>query len=218
MTGWRRMSYKFNRGCWVESWEETRLRTTLHENDGMRGAPHRGNRADGGPEAPMLSIENKIQMARALYVQWGRALLEDPGIRGLLHRLERGMTVSHETMHLLGIDSACARCDATAPEGSCCSRGLENKCDVVLLLLNLLVGASLDEGRSREDSCFFLGPRGCRLRVRSLLCIEYLCPELEEALGWEGLLRIQGATGGELECSFLLCDAVKKQIASEGKS
>jgi hypothetical protein len=212
------MSYKFNRGCWVESWEETRLRAALHENDEVHGAAPRGKRPDGSPEATMLSIEDKIQMARAVYIQWGRALLEDPGIRGLLQRLERDMAFSHETMHLLGIDSACARCDATAPEGSCCSRGLENKYDVVLLLLNLLMGVNLDDGRSREDSCFFLGPRGCRLRVRSLLCIEYLCPELEEALGWEGLLRIQGATGGELECSFLLCDAIKKQIASEGKS
>ncbi len=214
MTGWRRMSYKFNRGCWVESWEETRLRAALHENAETREVSIRGKRTGGRPESPMLSIEDKIQMARALYVQWGRALLEDAGIRGLLQRLERDMAFSHETMHLLGIDSACARCDATAPEGSCCSRGLENKYDVVLLLLNLLMGVGLDGGRSREDSCFFLGPRGCRLRVRSLLCIEYLCPELEEALGWEGLLRIQGATGGELESSFFLCDAVKKRIAS----
>lgn len=208
------MSYKFNRGCWVESWEETRLRAALHENDEVRGASARGNCTNGSPETPMLSIEDKIQMARVLYVQWGRALLEDTGIRGLLQRLERDMGFSHEIMHLLWIDSACARCDAAAPEGSCCSRGLENKYDVVLLLLNLLMGVSLDRGRSREDSCFFLGPQGCRLRVRSLLCIEYLCPELEEALGWEGLLRIQGATGGELETSFLLCDAVKKRIAS----
>lgn len=208
------MSYKFNRGCWVESWEETRLRAALHENGETREASPRGKHTDGRPESPMLSIEDKIQIARAFYVQWGRALLEDAGIRGLLQRLERDMAFSHEIMHLLGIDSACARCDATAPEGSCCSRGLENKYDVVLLLLNLLMGVSLDGGRSREDSCFFLGPQGCRLRVRSLLCIEYLCPELEEALGWEGRLHIQGATGGELECSFLLCDAVKKRIAS----
>jgi hypothetical protein len=208
------MSYKFNRGCWVESWEETRLKAALHENAEAREVSPRENRTDCRPEATMLTIEDKIQMARALYVHWGRSLLEDPGVRGLIQRLERDMAFSHETMHLLGIDSACARCDATAPEGSCCSRGLEHKYDVVLLLLNLLMGVTLDEGRSREDSCFFLGPRGCRLRVRSLLCIEYLCPELEVALGWEGLLRIQGATGGELETSFLLCDAVKKRIAS----
>jgi hypothetical protein len=85
---------------------------------------------------------------------------------------------------------------------------------VILLLLNLLLGVDLNQARSREDSCFFLGPRGCRLRVRSLLCIEYLCPELEEALGHEGVIRMQVATGGELEYSFLLCEAVKKRIAT----
>ncbi len=208
------MSFKFNRGCWVDSWEETLLREKFGKRQEPKGESSMEDSGARESRDYMLPIEKKIEFARFLFLQWGDELLKDLTVRRYLRQLEEGIEVSGKTMKDLGIDQACALCDATAPEGSCCSRGLENKYDVVLLLINLLLGVDLQTCASRADSCAFLGPKGCRLRARNLICIEYLCPQLERSLGHDALVRMQTATGGELEASFLLCDAIRKRITS----
>jgi len=79
--------------------------------------------------------------------------------------------------------------------------------------MNLMLGAGLPERRSRADSSYFLGQEGCGLKVRQMLCIDYLCPELEEALGpnalikFKALLLFQGNFGTNcLGCTILHCE------------
>jgi hypothetical protein len=202
------MSYKFNRNCWVESVEERLFCDDLH---GDESSTDRSDREECGPAEP-ATIEAMIESAQSLFARWGEELRQEERICRLIRQLETDLENSRHAMHDLGIFRACARCDATAPAGSCCSRGLERKYSPILLVMNLMLGTALPERRLREDSCYFLGSNGCGLKVRHMLCVDYLCPELERALGGKSLIEIQTVSGEEIRSAFLLREAVKKTI------
>ncbi|NLI83767.1 MAG: hypothetical protein GX443_19105 [Deltaproteobacteria bacterium] len=215
------MSYKFNRNCHVKSLEENMF--CLHgrrSGEGVEGSRVGGLRAYekslesslGASHSAPLGIEERITGALGLHAGWGETLKGEERIERLMRRLEKNLQVSRRTMGDLGILQTCAECDEKAPEGSCCSRGLEKKYGLVLLLLNLMLGAELPGWRLRRDSCYFLGHRGCMLKVRHPLCVDYLCPQLETTLGREGLMRIQAVSGEEIEAAFLLEEAVKEAL------
>ena len=205
------MSYKFNRDCWVESFEEKLLCAKASQamtvEDKITGTGCFGHEAFRPPE-----IEEKIASAEHLFAKWIDALRKNDRIYPLINRLEANLENSRHSMHDLGIVRACTRCDENAPEGSCCSRGLEAKYGPILLLMNLMLGASLPERRHREDSCYFLGPKGCMLKVRHMLCVDYLCPELEKALGIKSMIEIQTVSGEEILSAFLLREAIKQTM------
>ena len=159
------------------------------------------------------SIQHKIELARYLYAVWGDALRRDPSIRDLVGRLDRSIKRSREAMLSLGIVEACKRCDEEEG-GSCCGAGLENKFDTFLLLMNLLLGVSLPERHHRPDSCYLLGDKGCVLRVRLVLCVDYLCPKIMSALSHDKVVKLQCISGDELLTGFKLYDAIKRFMRS----
>ena len=205
------MGYKFNRDCWVESSEEKLLcakgSQAVTVEDKITGIESTGHVAFRPPD-----IEEKIASAEHLFAKWGDELRKNDRIYPLINRLETNLENSRHSMHDLGIVRACTRCDENAPEGSCCSRGLEGKYGPMLLLMNLMLGARLPMRRHREDSCFFLGSKGCMLKVRHMLCVDYLCPELEKALGSKSMIEIQTVSGEEILSAFLVHEAVKQTI------
>jgi hypothetical protein len=209
------MSYKFNRNCWVESWDESLLRTLESHpkrDDSLPGLSREEAVPDSPARSSRLSAEDKVRLAMSMYKTFGEELRRDLPLANLLGEMKEKVRCSWRTMAELGISAACARCDETAPEGSCCSRGLENKFDSVLLLINLLLGIQLPLERMRDDSCRFLGPSGCVLEARTLLCIDYLCPEVEKELGIESLMKMQEVAGEEIRTAFLLAERVKRLV------
>lgn len=201
------MGFKFNRGCWVESLDEFMT---------DEWAPHdtRGNMLPRPELKEKLPIAVKIDLATDLYFRYKDRLLQNTRIQHLLAQLDQDLELSRQTMIDLGIVSACTSCDAASPVGSCCSTGLENKFDAALLLINLLLGIQLPQKTSRPDSCHFLGPMGCLLKARDMICIDYLCPELEKSLGTLGLMRIQTVSGYEIKTIFLLYNEIKRHFMS----
>ncbi len=181
----------------------------IWRNAGM-AADHWADRSKDARE--MMSLDDRIALARYLLEQYGQRLIEEKTVQQLLTRLKKGMERSHRTMRYLGVSDACAQCDAHEPEGSCCSTGLEKKIDSPLLLINGLLGVSLHERGIRRGSCAFLGDRGCILKVRHMLCIDYLCPKLEHGLGREKLILMQQATEDEIEALFLLREEIDVRL------
>lgn len=108
----------------------------------------------------------------------------------------------------MNVVAFCSRC-AMTERGSCCFEEIGQAYDLPLLLLNLLLGCELPRAREIPHGCFFLGPTGCTLTARYHFCVNYLCPDLRNALGREGserLLRIVGseiAAGWEAEKEIL---------------
>jgi hypothetical protein len=155
------------------------------------------------------SIQDKIKLAQDLYTSWGDALRKQSHIHKLLADLERSLRVSRASMLEFRIIEICKRCDEEEG-GSCCGSGMENKIDVFLLLMNLLLGVSLPEHHLRTGSCYLLSDRGCVLKVRLVLCVDFLCDKILIALKGEELLSLQKISGKELVTGFRLYDAIKK--------
>ena len=158
-----------------------------------------------------LSIQDKIRQAQILYGLWGDALKKEAQINNLLEDLERGVTNSRECMLDFRIVEICKRCDEEEG-GSCCGAGMENKFDTFLLLINLLLGVTLPEHHLRPDSCYLLNDRGCILKVRLVLCVDFLCEKIHKELSRDELVRLQNISGEELLTGFKLYDAIKKFI------
>jgi hypothetical protein len=117
-------------------------------------------------------------------------------------------------MLTLGVVAECKNCEEKEG-GSCCGSGIENKYDVELLLINLLLGGSLRNHEPVGNSCFFLGKKGCKLTARHVLCVNYLCHKLQKKLTREELIALQTCAGEELDTLFILHEAIKKRIRSK---
>jgi hypothetical protein len=142
------------------------------------------------------SIYEKIEQAHNLFETCGRSLIEDPQIHALLRKLR---------------DCICKNCEEREG-GSCCGSGIENKYDVELLLVNLLLDASLRDQQPSQNSCYFLGAKGCKLTARHVLCVNYMCQKLQKKLAREQLISLQTCAGEELDTLFILHEAIKKHI------
>ena len=111
----------------------------------------------------------------------------------------------------LGVVAECKHCEEQEG-GSCCGTGIENKYDVELLLVNLLLEVSLQDQQVSQNSCYFLGEEGCKLTARHVLCVNYICNKLQKKLTREELLELQTCAGEELDTLFFLHEAIKKKI------
>ena len=155
----------------------------------------------------------KIEKARAAYERCGKLLTGDPNVARIMKELESHWSSSWKVMEETGIVACCRHCEEE-DGGSCCGRGVENKYSETLLLLNLLWGVALPGERDRPDSCFFLGDSGCLLKIRDVLCVNYLCSAIQKRLTPEDLARVQQTIGRELDAVFLLHETVKRILRS----
>jgi|Deesub1362B_J571_1020462.scaffolds.fasta_scaffold32541_1 hypothetical protein len=149
-------------------------------------------------------IELKIQIAKNFYNAKGEIL--DPEVEELLSKLEQAIAESREAMEKSGITKACKKCG----ELSCCGRGIENRYDVSTLLINLLMGVELSKGDA--EGCYFLTTSGCSLKAREVICVNYLCDGIYQALSHETLIEVQEICGRELDILFSLAELIKRKI------
>ena len=157
-------------------------------------------------------IQDKIEEAQALLARHETRLRKDPQVRDLLDRLAQQIQASMEAMKALGVVAACRTCEELEG-GSCCGVGIENRYSSTLLLINLLLGAQLPGGHLLIDSCYFLGARGCSLKARHVLCVNYLCEKIQRNLDAPDLIKLQTIVGEELETGFRVYEIIRKIIA-----
>ena len=156
-------------------------------------------------------IEEKIEAAHALLTAWEGRLLEDGRIIALLERLKQNVQASMQAMRALRVVQTCKRCEELEG-GSCCGAGIENRYDGLQLLINLLLGVSLPDRHTYEDSCFFLQTDGCCLKARHVLCVNYLCTKLQRTLSHDDMIALQRIIGEELDTGFALYEAIKSHV------
>ena len=157
------------------------------------------------------SIHEKIEQAHNLLETCGSSLMKDPHIHALLIKLRDCIENTNQSMVTLGVVAECKNCEEREG-GSCCGSGIENKYDVELLLVNLLLEASLRDQQPSQNSCYFLGEKGCKLTARHVLCVNYICQKLQKKLTREQLISLQTCAGEELDTLFILHEAIKKHI------
>ena len=157
------------------------------------------------------SIEEKIDEAKLLYERWEGALRHNGGILDLIERLDIRVRSTQEAMQALGVVNTCRKCEEEEG-GSCCGAGIENRYTSLALLINLLLGASLPDGRTHADSCYFLSAHGCCLKARHTLCVNYLCAKLQRHLPQAKIIELHHTIGEELDTGFALYEAIKKLL------
>jgi len=163
-------------------------------------------------EVPLESpIEEKIAWAEDSYQKFRDQLLKDKMIVVLISELKKAVYMSHKEMIETGIVDECRECEQNEG-GSCCGVGLENKYDGVLLLINLLMGVELPKKRHDPESCFFLGEKGCTLKARHVICVNYLCKKITDRIDPRKIMRLREKEGIELEALFLLHERIKKAL------
>ena len=157
------------------------------------------------------SIYEKIEQAQHLFETRGDSLRQDPSIGALLNKLQQCIENTKDSMWKLGVVAECKHCEEQEG-GSCCGTGIENKYDVELLLANLLLEVSLRDQQFSQNSCYFLGEKGCKLMARHVLCVNYICEKLQKNLTREELIQLQTCAGEELDTLFLFHEAIKEKI------
>lgn len=114
-------------------------------------------------------------------------------------------------MAAIGLVKECADC-AVNGNGTCCGARTGNKCDSILLFINLLLGKSLPDRAQDSHLCYFLTKQGCALRARHVICVNYLCQRLRKTIEHEKLILLQETAGEELHALFILEEYIKKKI------
>jgi hypothetical protein len=161
-----------------------------------------------------LSIEEKIEEARALYEASADRLRRDGRIRDLLTRLEQNIGESMQAMRAFRVVQTCKWCEEQEG-GSCCGAGIENRYEPLQLLINLLLDVSLPDRQKYPDSCYFLETDGCSLKARHVLCVNYLCKKLQQSLSVDELNILQATLGEELDTGFALHEAIRKELGRD---
>ncbi|RJR41132.1 MAG: hypothetical protein C4576_18570 [Desulfobacteraceae bacterium] len=160
------------------------------------------------------TIKDKVAWARDCMDAFGDVLTGDGVIVSLCRELGSAIRDSHAAMIRLGIVEECRECEDVRG-GSCCGLGLENYYSGNLLLINLLLGIDLPGERVDPRGCFFLGEMGCRLAVRDVICINYLCEEITSRFSAEGIADLREKEGKEVGLLFRLNERILAVLAEQ---
>ena len=155
-------------------------------------------------------IRKNIESARNLYQTFKCQISTDPDIACALERLKKLIQSTQETFSSTGISAVCKKCGESGRH--CCRAGTENKCDDILLLINLLLNNPLYYRPMEQAACGFLGEKGCTLVARPVICLNYLCQAIQDKIDHTRLIAVQQAIGSELDLQFILCEKIKATI------
>jgi hypothetical protein len=167
------------------------------------------------PLGPGHSIEDKLKWAHSLYAGFGADLKNERIISDMLENYRKNINSTWKAMEESGIIEECTRC-AVQDGGSCCGQGIENKFDVITLLVNLLLGTRLPEQPWDPTGCWFLGEKGCLLTARHVICVNFMCKRLYAVVPVEKIRLVQSAMQAETDAGFLLEEYIKSWLAKNG--
>ncbi len=152
-------------------------------------------------------LQEKMARVREFFERYRERLAQDQKFNDLLVEYEKNFNATQAAFAQAGIDKICAQCGQTTKV--CCGLGMELYCEDTLLVVNLYLGVEFPEKRLKDHWCLFLTEKGCLLRVRPLLCRNYFCEDIQEALPHEELVRLQEALGPEAETLFALLERTR---------
>jgi len=155
-------------------------------------------------------ISQKLALVRKIWQKHQKRLQQDPKVQELLFQHQKAFQHAQAVMRLTGAEAFCARCGRDGI--SCCGADMELHCDDALLVANLLCEVELPSQRAFPKGCFFLGEEGCILKVRPLICRNFICPELAAFLGPEKTRILQESLEGEARALFLLGEKIRSLV------
>lgn len=162
-------------------------------------------------ETTKKSLLYKITKAYELHKKFGNLLLQDKDFKNLLIKLDEKIENTQKKMLEIGVVRECADC-AVNGEGTCCGERTAHKCDIIVLLINLLLGINLPTCNENPHLCFFLSKHGCILRARPVICVNYICHRLRCNIPHGQLVNLQHIAGEEITTLFMIEEFIKKKF------
>lgn len=139
--------------------------------------------------------------------------MDDGKLRDMLLQLDNHIAASKKEMAASGVTAECADC-AVRGEGTCCSARTGLKCDNILLLVNLLMNNPLPSKEMSTDLCYFLTGRGCSLKARPVICVNFVCGRIRDSIPFQSLIHLQKTIGTELDMLMRVEDHIKRKLIS----
>ena len=164
-----------------------------------------------GDPAISGSVGEKIAWARGIHEKSEESWTRHAEVKGLLENLGQALERSRAGREAAGLTQICRTCEEVEG-GSCCGAGIENRYDGYILLINLALGVHLPTKRWEQKSCFFLSAGGCRLKARDVICINYLCKNIDDHVDPRRLARLRELEGEEVGLLFRLHEQIKKVL------
>lgn len=161
------------------------------------------------PVSIHATVKDKVLWAETCFKSAGAFFLAQSEIGALLNQFKSAAEASSRAMADTGIVALCRACDEEEG-GSCCGKGLENRYDAWLLLINRLLGVQLPHERQHADGCYFLGDQGCLLTARDVICINYVCQKITRKVAPSVLNDLREIEGEEINLLFRLNETIKK--------
>lgn len=156
-------------------------------------------------------IEEKISWAHNCLDRCKDTLLNDKKTASLLKRFREASAEGLKEMVEIGLVEECRRCEEEEG-GACCGAGIENRYSGTLLLINLLLGVELPDSAPDPKSCFFLGPGGCSLRARHVICVNYICRKITDSIPEQMINDLREMEGEALDMLFILNEQIKSVL------
>jgi len=160
---------------------------------------------------PTKLIEEKLSLSQELFELWGEALQEDPELSELLKAYRQAVERSNQAMESAGTFKECYICSVEEGQG-CCKIGLEHECTVLILLLNRLLGVKLPQEREVPGRCFFVGPLGCKIFARPMLCRDYFCRRLQQKVPEPVMISLTQILNDELTLLYRINRLLRSQL------
>ncbi|MCF8127057.1 MAG: hypothetical protein K9N10_00965 [Deltaproteobacteria bacterium] len=161
------------------------------------------------PVSSNRPVKEKIAWTESCFKESGELFLKDEKIATLLSEFKSASKASRQQMDASGVVALCRECDQEEG-GSCCGKGLEDRYDAWLLLINRLLGVKFPRERQQADGCFFLGEKGCLLIARHVICINYVCKKITINIHPLVINDLREAEGEEISALFMLNEQVKR--------
>ncbi|HHB75558.1 MAG TPA: hypothetical protein ENK84_03315 [Desulfobulbus sp.] len=158
------------------------------------------------------SVEDKLRLARQLYHRNGQRFLQNREITDTLESLRRKAADLDNHMETMGMGARCSACGARVG-GGCCSSYMAGNTDAVVLLINLLLGISINPVDNGEECCY-LGPRGCIFTIKPIFCLNYNCSHIQQAASKKELKTL-GMRSGALLSEQIGLEKLLLQTAEE---
>jgi hypothetical protein len=155
-------------------------------------------------------IAHNIKLAYDLFEALDTQFQNDEKFRALLQKLDESIDTTHHYKDMYGISDECADCSLHGND-TCCGKRTGFQCDPIILFLNIKLGYSLKVQDTSPHLCSFLSVNGCTLRVRPILCVNFLCKRLRDNIPHQNLVQLQTVAGEELDTLFLIENTIKRK-------
>jgi len=152
-----------------------------------------------------MGVEDRIRRAKKML-----SYIDLDEIREDLKELERAIEETWRYMREIGVTEICKRC--AEETGSCCKEWVEDEVDDVMIAMNMLMGVKMPEKRFKDGFCYFLSEKGCILKVRPTICVNFLCDKITKTIGFEKEKKLQEIAGRELELGFIVREKILKML------